>query len=117
MQIQIAYLSQKLYASEVGTNDSSWIIITVNGEHVGLGRNSDPSVDEVAAAEFALVKAGSAGWLAVMRGKYYTSKIVEIMKVRELASPRASWEYALASFNTRRAAVLNHGLKHKTPLV
>lgn len=117
MQIQFAYPNRKLYALKMDANDSSWIIITVNGERVDLGRNSDPSAEELAGTESDLIEAGSAGWLAIMRGKYYTSKIVEIMKVRELAFSYASWEYALASFNTRCAAVWRHGLKHKTALV
>lgn len=91
----------------MATSNSSWIILTVSGEHVGLGRNSDPSTAEVSAAELALANAGSAGWLAMMRGRYYTSSSVEIMRVKELAAPRVTWEHALAKFNARRAALLN----------
>lgn len=74
---------------------------------MSLGRYSEPSELEVRDAEAVLLAAGSSGWLAVVRGRYYTSRKLEVLAVRPLGSPPADgWPRAVSMFLHRRTETL-----------
>ena len=88
-----------------------WIVLCTDGRHVTLGRHTDPTEDEVVAAENSLSSAGLAGWLAVMAGDYYSRKDQpNIMPVRPLACPVSAFEDAKIAFETSRSRMLGDGL-------
>ena len=84
--------------------ETKWIILGSDGRHITLGRHTDPSASEIDAAEAALRAANQAGWLAVMRGRYYSRSPVELLAVRPLATPTGTWERAFAAFEAARQA-------------
>jgi hypothetical protein len=82
-----------------------WIIVTPDGEHISIGRHTDPSENEIEAAAGKLRQAGNGGWLAVMEGAYYGRRKVMLLMVREIVPTGESWETAVAAFErTRRGA-------------
>jgi hypothetical protein len=89
-----------------GNLESRWIVLSVDGRHVTLGRHTDPSPDEIAEAEKGLSRQGTAGWLAVMRGQYHGRGKLELMRVRALADPAIPWEQAVTAFEALRAETL-----------
>jgi hypothetical protein len=91
------------------SRERRWIIIGPDGRFSTLGRASDPSEEEILAAEATLQKQGLAGWLAVMEGNPYVGPIPMIMEVRPLAGPTTSFSAAsaacVASILARRAEI------------
>ena len=84
-----------------------WIVLGNDGRHVTLGRHTDPTEEEVLAAERSLAASGLAGWLAVMEGDYYAPRgRPSIMMVRPLATPAGAFEDAAAAFEAARAQAL-----------
>jgi len=51
--------------------DTCWIMLGTDGQHVSLGR-TEPSEAEIATASDAFAAQGLSGWLARMRGDYYS---------------------------------------------
>ncbi|MDO9502766.1 hypothetical protein [Falsiroseomonas sp.] len=90
--------------------ETRWIIIGTDGRHVTLGRHTDPSPDEITQAEAGLAAQGLAGWLAVMKGGYYTRRKPSLMMVRPLCDPQTPFAEAVDAFQAARVATLN-GLK------
>ena len=90
--------------------ETRWVILGTDGRHVTMGRHTDPSPDEVARAEAGLAAQGLAGWLAVMKGGYYTSPEPSLMMVRPLCNPQTPFAEAVAAFQAARKATLD-GLK------
>ena len=76
----------------------------VDGRHVTLGRHSAPDEAEIRATEDALRAAGTAGWLAVLRGTYYARGAVELLMVRPLGNPASDWDSAVVAFKAAREA-------------
>lgn len=74
-----------------------WIVLGTDGRYVTLGRNSDPSEDEVRGAEEALRAQGLAGWLAVMEGNPYVGAAPRLWEVRRLAEPPVPFADAAAA--------------------
>ena len=87
--------------------ETRWVILGTDGRHVTLGRHSDPSPEEVAAAEAGLAAQGLAGWLAVMKGGYYTKREPSLMMVRSLGDPQRSFTEAVVAFHAARKATLD----------
>ncbi len=81
-----------------------WIILAEDGRHVTLGRDSDPSNEEVALAGDGLRAQGLGGWLAVLEGAYYRARgPLSLLMVREVApSNGPDWAAAEAAFQHRR---------------
>jgi hypothetical protein len=80
-------------------------ILGEDGRHVTIGRHSDPTDDELAAAADALRATAQGGWLAVTEGHYYRPcETVSVIMVRELAPTRATWESAVDAFQAARRA-------------
>lgn len=80
-----------------------WIVLGEDGRFVTLGRASDPTDEEVAAAEANMRAQGVAGWLAVMEGNPCTVAQPTFLAVRPLAEPICAFEEAVAAFRARRA--------------
>ena len=84
-----------------------WIVLCTDGRHVTIGRHTDPTDDEVLAAERSLSANGLAGWLAVMAGDYYAQSVQpDLMLVRPLAGPVSTFEDARMAFELARSQVL-----------
>ena len=80
-----------------------WIILGEDGRYVTVGRNTDPTHEELAKAADALRAGGQGGWLAVTEGHYYRPRErVSVMMVRELAPTHATWEAAVDAFLAAR---------------
>jgi hypothetical protein len=69
------------------SGERRWIVLAEDGRYSSLGRATDPTQEEVAAAEAALAAQGVKGWLAVMQGNPYVGKVPRLMEVRPLAEP------------------------------
>ncbi len=87
--------------------ETRWIVLGTDGRHVTLGRHTDPTQEEVAAAESGLAAQGLAGWLVLMKGGYYVQGKPSLMMVRPLANPARPFEEAAADFETKRKATLS----------
>lgn len=81
-----------------------WIILGEDGRYVTLGRDSDPTEDELAKAEIALRAQGLAGWLAIMEGNPHAVAQPMLMMVRPLADPDSTFEQGVAAFSRSRTA-------------
>jgi hypothetical protein len=90
--------------------EARWIILGTDGRHVTLGRHTDPSPEEVQKAEAGLAAQGLTGWLAVMKGGYYSRQEPSLMMVRPLCDPQRPFAEAVAAFLTARKATCG-GLK------
>jgi hypothetical protein len=86
--------------------ETRWIVLGTDGRHVTLGRHTDPTQEEVAAAEAGLAAQGLAGWLVLMRGGYYVQSKPSLMMVRPLANPTRTFQEAAAEFEAKRQATL-----------
>lgn len=82
---------------EDGSSDRRWVLVAEDGRYSTMGRASNPTDAEVEEAEDALRRQGLSGWLAVMSGSAYGSKVPSLMAVRPLASPTKRWEDASAA--------------------
>jgi hypothetical protein len=95
---------------EAANLETRWIILGTDGRHVTMGSNSDPSPEELAQAEAGLAAQGLAGWLAVMKGGYYTRRKPSLMMVRPLCDPKRPFAEAVDAFQAARKTTLE-GLK------
>lgn len=77
-----------------------WIILAEDGRHVTIGRDTDPTDEEVVRAGAGLQAQGLAGWLAVLEGHYYQSQdALTLLMVRVIApGDGATWEQARGAF-------------------
>jgi hypothetical protein len=78
------------------SRERRWIILREDGRYVTLGRHSDPSEQEILAAEDGLRTQGLAGWLAVMEGNPYVGAVPRLMEVRRLSTPAVAFAEAEA---------------------
>ena len=84
-----------------------WIVLGTDGRHVTLGWHTDPTEEEVLAAQRSLFANGLAGWLAVMEGDYYTNRgRPGLLMVRPLAAPAVVFADAAAAFEAARVRAL-----------
>lgn len=89
------------------TCERRWIVLGTDGRHVTLGRQSDPTVEEILAAEHSLACQRLSGWLAVVEGEYWSLRDrPNLMMVRPLASPSGAFEDAAAAFEAARTRAL-----------
>jgi hypothetical protein len=84
-----------------GIAETRWIVLATDRRHATLARHSDPDQDEISKAENALRTQNLGGWLVLMKGAYYVCTKPQLMLVRPLGEPLASWERAVAEFETR----------------
>jgi len=85
------------------SHERRWVIVTLDGRYVTLGRRSDPSEEEIRQAEASLRAQGLEGWLAVMQGNPHTGDIPYLMEVRPLAGARGPFETVAAACQLRIA--------------
>jgi hypothetical protein len=78
-----------------GSSDRRWIVVTDQGGFSSLGRATDPTDDEVAAAEQVLVARGVGGWLAVAEHSFYEEQFPSCVEVRTLGAPTTTFEAAV----------------------
>ncbi|MCZ8280555.1 MAG: hypothetical protein O9313_19690 [Acetobacteraceae bacterium] len=82
--------------------ETRWMVLGTDGRHVSLGR-SEPSEAEVMAASDALATQGLSGWLARMRGEYYSRGKVTLEPLQRIgAAHDADWQAALTAFHAAR---------------
>jgi hypothetical protein len=72
--------------NELG-RERRWVVVAIDGRYVTLGRNSDPSQEEIYAAERTLRSQNLSGWLAIMEGSPWAGGAPRLLEVRPLASP------------------------------
>ena len=84
-----------------------WLILVEDGRHVTVGRNTDPSENELIEMASILTKTGQGGWLVVAEGDYYSPRCsITLLMVRELAPTNACFDQAACAFQvTRRQAI------------
>jgi hypothetical protein len=84
-----------------------WIVLGTDGRHVTLGRHTDPTEDEILAAESGLIAQELSGWLVIVEGNYWDKRSkISVMEVRSLAAPSTSFDSAVTAFRTARAIAL-----------
>ncbi len=76
-----------------------WVVIAADDRFVTLGRDSDPSEDEILAAVEELRRQGLTGWLATMKGDPYVGPVPRLLEVPSLA-------HASIAFSTAASAVI-----------
>jgi hypothetical protein len=82
--------------------ETRWIVLGADGRHVSLGR-TEPSEAEIATASDALAAQGLSGWLARMRGEYYSRGKVTLEPLQRIGIAHdADWQAALAAFHAAR---------------
>lgn len=81
-----------------GISERRWIVLGEDGRFVTLGRATDPSEGEIARAEESLHAQGLAGWLAVMSGSPYATRLPTLLMVRPLADPKETFDAAAEAF-------------------
>jgi hypothetical protein len=81
--------------------DPRWVLLVETGEYSTLGRHTEPGEEDIVAAEAALARTGTAGWLAVMSHSVHLRTIPDLMMVRPLLTPKASFEEAVQAFRRR----------------
>jgi hypothetical protein len=82
--------------------ETRWIVLGTDGRHVSLGR-TEPNEAEVASASDALAAQGLSGWLARMRGEYYSRGKVTLEPLQSIgAEHEADWQATLAAFQAAR---------------
>ena len=77
-----------------GRSDRRWIALAEDGRASVIARASDPSEDDIAAAEDSLRRHGLSGWLAIMSSSQYVETMPTVMEVRPLASPGTTFAAA-----------------------
>ncbi|MDO9502731.1 MAG: hypothetical protein Q7J52_21725 [Falsiroseomonas sp.] len=89
------------------SRERRWVLVAPDGRYVTLGRHSDPSEEEILAAEKALLSQDLSGWLAVMEGNPWVGKVPELLEVRPLGCPTSNFSDAatacLAAILAKRA--------------
>jgi hypothetical protein len=79
------------------SQERRWIALGEDGRYVTLGRASDPTEEEIANVEAALIAQGLAGWLAIMQGNPYVGALPRLMEVRQLGEPKRAFDEAAAA--------------------
>ena len=83
--------------------ESRWRLVGEDGRHVWLGRDSDPTVNELDSLARQLDGQGTAAWLVVMRGDYWSAEQEpEVLVVRLLTRRNGDQESALARWRAAR---------------
>ena len=98
--------SMRLHGTE---REKLWVVITMDGRHVWLGRNTDPTSEELRRTAEQLDRQSLTGFLGITEGSYYNpSHTLSVMFVRLLAG-EGDWETAKAAFLSRRADAIRNG--------
>ncbi len=91
------------------SRERRWVVVAPDGRYVTLGRHSDPSEEEIAAAEQALRSQNLSGWLAIMEGNPWVGNAPRLLEVRPLACPATAFAAAadacVAAILVKRAEI------------
>ena len=79
------------------SRERRWVVVAPDGRYVTLGRHSDPSEEEISAAEQALRSQNLSGWLAIMEGNPWVGNAPRLLEVRPLACPATTFADAAAA--------------------
>lgn len=94
----------------ISVSERCWLLLSVSGEHSWLGRATDPSPTEILAAEDALRRMGTSGYLAVSAGDYWGPGELSVLRVQDLAgAEEASFPSAVNAFLARRKKARSGG--------
>lgn len=74
--------------------DPRWIVLVEDGRYVILGRDREPTSDDLAGVERTMLTQKLAGWLAIMSQSEHADGTPEILEVRPLAAPSGSFDLA-----------------------
>lgn len=85
--------------------EKRWLALASDGRHSWLGRQSDPSEEEVDQVSHSLVQANLGAWLCIGEGVYWSSGPYTLLEVRRLA-PGSDFETARNEFLRRRQEAL-----------
>ncbi len=90
-------------AAKRAHRERRWIVLAEDGRHSTLGRDTDPSEDEIKAAERSLAAQALNGWLAIAEGDYWSRRAkVNLLMVRCLGAPQIEFNAAAAIFESLR---------------
>jgi len=82
-----------------------WIILAADGRHSTVGRDTDPSAEEIAGYEAKMAAQGIEGWLAIAEGDYFARRgRMTLMMVKPFGNPAAAFEEAVAAYEAIRTA-------------
>jgi len=84
------------------TEIRDWLILAEDGRHVLLGRNSDPTEQEISLAANALAVQNIGGWLVIGFGNYYQKTPYNLEKIREISACKVPWDIAENLFHKIR---------------
>lgn len=93
-------------ASTTHARERRWLLLAEEGSHSWLGRATDPDEDDIARAEASLERAGVGGWIAVSEGDYWGRREMTLLQVRQLGTPKVSFEEAADAFMERRRVTM-----------
>ena len=97
------------------TTETRWVVLGTDGRHVSLGR-TEPSEAEVKTATDALTAQGLSGWLARMRGDYYSWRGVTLEPLQRMGIAHdADRQAALAEFHAARRRSISTGTQQRGP--
>jgi hypothetical protein len=97
------------------TTETRWIVLGTDGRHVSLGR-TEPSEAEVKTATDALTAQGLSGWLARMRGDYYSRRGVTLEPIQRMGiAHEADWQAELSAFHAARRRSISTGTQQRGP--
>jgi hypothetical protein len=83
--------------------EKRWLAVTQAGEHVTLGRHTDPTDAELDQIARQLDGLGTAGWLVVSEGGYHGPGPVSLLQVRRLTSLDGDWSMAEERWHAKRS--------------
>lgn len=84
--------------------EKRWLVVVQNGDHVTLGRHTDPSEAEIDEVVKQLENMGTSGWLVVSEGLYYGEGVVSLLNVRCLTKIVGDWALAEENWRAKRNA-------------
>ncbi len=91
-----------------GAQERRWLVLAQDGRHVTLGRESDPSADEIARCGESLDRVGTPGWLVVSEGGYYNRRTpVRLLMVRQITAIAGEWPEAERQWHEIRQRALS----------
>lgn len=93
---------------EASHQERRWLVLARDGRHSWLGRNSDPTPEELGRMEGSLLSKAEAAFLAISEGDYWNAEgNFTLFLVRPLAgAPAADWDIAREAFLSARAEKL-----------
>ena len=95
------YLAAMLPSEPAPTagRERRWLVVTADGRHVTVGRDTDPTGDEIQMLSRQVDELGVAAWLAIQAGDYHDPEAaLELMEVRRIGRREGNWEQARTAF-------------------